>query len=333
MTAEAATDGRRARKSSKARGAWATHAALLVVQFAFASQAVEAKVAMSPRASGGEGITPEALAMMRMVGGALFFQALLAARSARERGRTSLGAGALAMGSAGPSDRIDARVPRLDHLRLAGLSILGIALNQTLFLMGLRWTTPFAVTLLSATIPVFAAALAIAFRKEAFAWQTAAGIVLALSGVLWLSGGGSLDLGAALVATNSLSYAAYVVLSRDIVLRLGPVRVVAWVFTYGAVLFLPLGLGAVLHQLPALTPRGWMYVAYIVLVPTIVAYSFNAWALARSSASLVTIYIYLQPLLGAGLARIQLGQGVSARAGVAALLILAGLTVVAIRRR
>ena len=47
-------------ESSPTRGAWATHAALVVVQFAFASQAVEAKIAMSPRPSGGEAIAPAA---------------------------------------------------------------------------------------------------------------------------------------------------------------------------------------------------------------------------------------------------------------------------------
>ncbi len=321
--AASAEAGRRG-KSSPTHGAWATHAALVVVQFAFASQAVEAKVAMSPRATGGEAILPEALAMMRMLGGALFFQLLLWAK----RGSGPRSAGVLAPSLGTPSD-----LSRADHLRLAGLSLLGIALNQTLFLIGLRWTTPFAVSLLGATIPVFAAGLAIAFRKESFAWQTAAGIGLALGGVVWLSGAGALDLGAVLVALNSLSYAAYVVLSRETVLRLGAVRVVAWIFTYGALLFAPVGLWPMVQQVAELTSRGWMYVAYIVLVPTIVAYSLNAWALGRSSATLVTMYIYLQPLIAAVLARLQLGQTVSSRAGLSALLILSGLTVVATRKR
>jgi drug/metabolite transporter (DMT)-like permease len=295
----------------------------VVVQIAFASQAVEAKVAMSPRAGGGEGIAPEALAMTRMLGGALFFQGLLALQGLRRAGPT-VRPGAGATGAAAP-------LSGADHLRLAGLSVLGIALNQTLFLLGLRWTTPFAVSLLSATIPVFAAALAIAFRKEPFAWRTALGIALALAGVVWLAGRGAVDLGAVLVALNSLSYAAYVVLSRETVLRLGAVRVVAWIFTYGALLFAPVGLGPMMAQLQELTPRGAWLVAFIVLVPTIVAYALNAWALGRSSATLVTVYIYLQPLFAAILARVQLGQTVSERAVVAALLILSGLGVVATR--
>ena len=60
-----------------AKPSWATHAALIVVQVAFASQAVEAKVLMMPRAAGGEGLSAFAIAMTRMFTGALFFQAYL----------------------------------------------------------------------------------------------------------------------------------------------------------------------------------------------------------------------------------------------------------------
>ena len=297
-------------KSIPLRGAWATHAALLIVQFAFASQAVEAKVAMMPRAQGGEEIFPEALARMRMLGGALFFQAI--GRASRTRGPA---------------------ISRADHARLAGLSVLGIALNQTLFLKGLRWSTPFSGALLGATIPVFAAGLAIVFRKERLAWRTLLGIAIALLGVLSLVGNGSLDRGALLMAINALSYASYVVLSRDIVLRVGALRAISWIFTYAALLFAPIGMRPMLAQLPVLTPRGWAYVAYILAIPTIVAYLFNAWALARSSATLVTIYIYLQPLIAALLAWIQLGHGISQRAWLAAVLILTGLGIVSSRKK
>jgi len=296
-------------KSIPLRGAWATHAALVLVQFAFASQAVEAKLAMMPRALGGEEIFPEALAMIRMLGGALFFQAILRLRKT----------------TATP-------IARADHARLAGLSVIGIALNQTLFLMGLRWTTPFSASILGATIPIFAAALAVLFGKEKLSWRTVAGLSLALLGALSLVGNGSLDRGAILVALNSLSYAAYVVLSRDVVLRVGALRAIAWIFTYAALLFLPFGLRALLAQLPALTPRGWMFALYILALPTITAYLLNAWALARSSATLVTVYIYLQPVIAALLAWAQLGHGISRRAGLAAVLILVGLGVVASRQ-
>ena len=289
-------------------GAKATHLALIVVQIAFASQVVEGKIAMLPRAAGGEEIAPAALAMARMIGGTLFFQALYFTK--RDRPKLAL----------------------RDHAALAILAVLGIALNQTLFLIGLRITTPMGASLVAVTIPLSTAAIAVLAKKERASFRLGLGLAIAVSGVLWLTGIHNIDRGAALVAMNSLSYSIYLVYSRDIVKRFGPITVVAWIFAWGALEFAPVGLPTLIHQVPQFTARGWLLVSYIILMPTIVAYFCNAWALGRSTASLVTIYIYLQPILAAILSYVQLGQAVSGRLAIAAVLIVIGVGVAATRR-
>jgi drug/metabolite transporter (DMT)-like permease len=287
--------------------AWKTHAALIVVQLAFASQAVEGKIAMSPHEAGGEAIAPAALAMVRMGGAAAAFVLFTQLFELRTQ------------------------VTAKDHLSLAGLSILGISLNQTLFLIGLRTTTPVSAALLSVTIPVFTAAMAVVARTEKPSWRLALGLGLALVGVLWLTGIHSVDHGAVVVLINSLCYSAYLVLSRRVIVRLGAWTVVTWIFVWGAVLFAPYGVPALVADAPHWTPRGLRFVAYILVMPTIVAYLCNAWALGRSSSTLVTVYIYTQPLIAGLLSWVQLGQAVSERALVAALFILCGVSVVATR--
>lgn len=287
---------------------WATHFALILVQIAFASQVVEGKIAMRSRVEGGEEIAPAALAMARMIGGSLFFLTLYFTK--RDRPRLSL----------------------RDHGTLAILAVLGVALNQTLFLIGLRITTPMGASLLAVTIPVFTAAIAVLAKKERASVRLGLGLAIAVAGVLWLTGIHDFDRGAALIALNSLSYSIYVVYSRGIVQRLGAITVVAFIFFWGAVEFSPMGLPTLLHEMPQFTARGWLLVSYIILMPTIVAYFCNAWALGRSSASLVTVYIYLQPILAAILSYVQLGQAVSARLAIAALLIVLGVGIAATRR-
>ncbi|MGH7293477.1 MAG: hypothetical protein ACRELB_01020 [Polyangiaceae bacterium] len=110
-----------------------THAALVVVQLSFAGGAVEGKLAMRPVEAAGGGVEPIALAMARIAGAALFFQVFFQVVA-------RLG-----------SRRID--LPGRDHARVAGLAMLGIVLNQTLFLVGLRITTVVAAALLGATNP------------------------------------------------------------------------------------------------------------------------------------------------------------------------------------
>ena len=100
----------------------------------------------------------------------------------------------------------------------------------------------------------------------------------------------------------------------------------------GALLFAPFGMPTLLREAPTWSPRAWWLVAYILAMPTIVAYSCNAWALGRSSPTLVTVYIYLQPIISALLAWLQLGQHISSQLAVAASLILTGVGIVSTRK-
>jgi len=293
------------------------HFALFFVQLAFASQAVESKLAMAPRAEGGEGIDPWSVAMMRMVGAALFFHVWALFRD---------------RGQAGAGEVHPHRVPWKEHRILFGLSLLGITLNQMLFLMGLKRTSPTVVALLAVAIPVFSTGLAVLFGREKPNLRVFAGLGVATVGVLTLTGLRSIDPGAVLVVINCLSYAAYVVFSRNAVQRLSAVTVATWIFTWGAITFAPLGLPALLRELPHFTGRGWLFVAYVVAIPTIFAYAANAWALGRSQASTVTAYIPLQPVLAALLAWVQLGQPLSLALLVAGAFILAGVLLVVGRR-
>lgn len=286
---------------------WKVHVSLWIVQIAFASQAVEGKLAMSDLAKGGGGVDPVALAMTRMAGAAVFFVLFTRLR------------GVLAKTSA------------RDKLVLAGLSLLGISLNQTLFLVGLRQTSPTAAALLSVTIPVFTAAIAVMLHVERASVPLVSGLALAVVGVLVLTGVRAIDRGAAIVTVNSVCYSSYIVLARRIIQRLGALTVVTWIFAFGALTFAPLGVPALVANAPHWNERSVVLVAYIVVVPTIVAYACNAWALGRSTPSLVTIYISVQPLLAALLAWVQLGTPVTTRLVVAAAFILAGVAVVVTR--
>jgi drug/metabolite transporter (DMT)-like permease len=279
----------------------------VIVQVAFASQTVEGKILMGSSSAGGEAVSPFAVAMVRMLGAALFFQAFTRAtgtlRSATRR----------------------------DHGRLAVLSILGIALNQTLFLVGLRMTAPVNAALLSVTIPVFTAAIAVALGHERASWRLGIGLLTAIAGVVWLTGIGSVDRGALVILANCVSYSLYIVLSRATIQRLGTLTVVTWIFTWGVLLFAPLGMPDLVAGAASWTPRAWALLAYIVAMPTIVAYLCNAWALERSTPTLVSIYIYVQPVLAAVLAWLQLGSTVSERLALAAIVIAAGVAIVATR--
>jgi len=282
-------------------GRLGVHASLLVVQVAFGTLAVEGKLVMSPRF----GVSPPALAMVRILGGALLFGvAHVAFRTPRVRAVR-------------------------DAAELALLALFGIVLNQALFLTGLRRTSPVSATLLVATIPVFTAAFAALAGQGRLGGRGAGGIAVALAGTFVLSGFALPRSGDVFVLGNAASFALYIVLSKRALARHGTLTVLAWTFGAGALLFAPIGGLALLREAPRWPAEALGLVAFIVLVPTALSYSLNTWALRRATPALVTIYVYLQPLVVTSLAWVQLGQPPDGRALFAGLFILGGVTLVA----
>lgn len=219
-------------------------------------------------------------------------------------------------------------------------SLLGIVVNQLLFVKGLSLTTVINATLLSTTIPVFALALSIALGHDRASLRHLVGIALAISGVVYLmdpwraSFSAQTTWGNILIVTNSLLYGAYIAISRNLFKQYGALRVITWVFQIGAIVTLPIAAYAWSADRLLFVSRGtWLAVIYIVLVPTVIAYYLNAWALVRVAPSVVAIYIYMQPLLAFGLAPLVLGESWNSRTIVACALIFAGVAVVTIHSR
>jgi drug/metabolite transporter (DMT)-like permease len=71
----------------------------------------------------------------------------------------------------------------------------------------------------------------------------------------------------------------------------------------------------------------------VILFCTVLPYLLNSWALARTHASHVAFYVFLQPLIATVLAMLVLGERLTPKTAVAGLFILAGLGVTIARGR
>ena len=219
-------------------------------------------------------------------------------------------------------------------------SLLGVVINQLLFVKGLSYTTVINATLITTTIPVFTLAISIVLGHDRATWRHILGIALAAAGVAYLVDpfratlSAQTTLGNILIVINSLSYGAYIPLSRDLVKRHGALNVTAWLFMIATVITLPLTIYSWSYvQINQVTSNVWLSLVYIVVVPTVGAYFLNAWALTRVTPGIVAIYIYLQPLMAFGLAPLVLGERLNSRTIVACVLIFAGVAVVTIFTR
>jgi drug/metabolite transporter (DMT)-like permease len=285
------------------------HFALLLVQVLFGSWPILGKVAL-------RSMSASSLVACRLTGAAVAFALL-------QRRITPL-----------------LRMPIKDIGLLTLCSMIGVVGNQFLYVKGLSLTTVINTTLLSTTIPVYTLAVSILFGYDNWSLKRLGGIVLSALGVIYLINPTRADLafhstaGNLLILINSLLYAIYIVISKDLFERYGALNVITWIFLVGSVVTIPVGIYSLQQEnLAAIGINVWAAIAFIILFPTVGAYYLNAWALTRVSPSTVAIYIYLQPLVAFGFAPLLLGENWNSRTLVAAVLIFAGVAMVTIRGR
>ncbi|MBK6493673.1 MAG: DMT family transporter [Gemmatimonadetes bacterium] len=275
--------------------------ALVMVQVLFASLAITGKFVLPF-------VPAFALVAFRLAGGAIVFDLV-------RRRQTAV------------------VIPSGDRWRLIGLGLLGLALNQTLFLFGLRHSTAINATILVATIPVLTAIIGVVTGRERPAPLKLAGMAIAIAGTVWLIGPDRIAfdhdtaLGNLAIEVGMVAYALYLVYSRALVRRHGSIPSVALIFTSAAIGYFPIGAWALWHLDWTTVPvSAWWWTLWIVLGPTVGTYFLNLWALKRTSSNVVAGFVYLQPMLTAVVAPLVLaGEQLTPRAIGAGLAIFVGL--------
>ena len=139
--------------------------------------------------------------------------------------------------------------------------------------------------------------------------------------------GGSYLFGNILMATNALSYAIYLVISRPLPQRYPPLVIIAWVFIL-SLWTIPISTQGESIIPARLGPEALVSLILILLFPTLIAYMLNLWALARLSATTTAVYIFLQPVIAVTAGVTLLKESAGGGTAVAAVCILAGLWVV-----
>ncbi|MFN8177126.1 MAG: DMT family transporter [bacterium] len=219
-----------------------------------------------------------------------------------------------------------------DHRRLALLGLFGVVVNQVCFIEGLARTTPSHSALIITTTPVLTVFFGLLLGRERPHPSAIVAIALALAGMLVLLRVDHLELraewvrGDLLTQTNAASFALFLVLSKDVVRRLGPTAATTGLLCWGGLGTALYGGHALAHFDPSvLTPHILALAVYIVIFPTVLAYLLNSWALARVDSSQVALFVYLQPIIASTLSVIVLGEPVTPRLVVASAFVFLGV--------
>lgn len=290
--------------SEKKESGLAPHIALLAVQLFFGSAPVFGKFALQT-------FSPYTIVGFRVGGAALAFYFLQ-----RFRGSISLD-------------------NRKDYFYFAIFALIGIVSNQLFYFKGLSLTTATNASLIAVMIPIFTIIISTIIGNDFLSVRKISGIIVAAFGVTILINPFKGDFstttlwGDLMILLNSLSYAFYVAVSKKFVNKYGALKSIAWLFIFGSIINVPLGFYFLQQMdLTQVSWFSWLMILCLMIFPTILAYFWNTWALSKVEPSVVVVYVYLQPLIGFFSAVIFLGEKLSFRPVISAMLIFIGVFLV-----
>ncbi len=227
------------------------------------------------------------------------------------------------------------KVDRREFLTLTALGVLFIFSSLTLYLSFHLMPAGVASTILF-TYPVMTAAIMAVFFRERIRTGTIMSILLSFVGVLllyWSDGSGTLHIGGVvLVLVSALTYALYIIVVDKSPLAMSSFKINFYVLFYcaaGMALFALLS-GQPL-QLPP-TPRAWLWVSWLAVVPAIMALVMMVYAAKYIGSTPTAILGALEPTTAVLIGVFVFAEPFSLRLLLGILLILASVTIVVLAK-
>lgn len=205
-----------------------------------------------------------------------------------------------------------------DKICFAGAAILGLILNQCLFIVGLQLTSPTNASIETTATPIITMLLAFVIQKESITWKKTIGIVLGCTGavILILTSAHSTDnkvgniWGDLVVMGSQTFYALFLSLFSKLIKRYNVFTVNKWLFLWGTIFILPFTMKHLLQNNYILIPiSAWLETGFVIFFGTFLGYLIIMKALKILSSTMVSIYNYVQPIVAVSVS-ILMGIGV-----------------------
>jgi len=227
-------------------------------------------------------------------------------------------------------------VTRADGWRLLWLSLFGTGLHYGIQTVGLQYTTASNGSVYAVTGPLTITLLAVLFLGERLTRRKAAGIGLALAGVLVVMGVDTLLafdltghlLGDLLVFASIFMWGIFTVLGKDTMQRLDALELTARVTFIGAAYMIP-------ASVAEMAVRGWSparldlgagaAIAFLGVTCSFLATLLYFFALQRTESQKVGVYLYTIPPMTYLMAWLYLGEQIGLNLLVGVLLVLVGV--------
>ncbi len=229
------------------------------------------------------------------------------------------------------------KIATSDWPRILGCAVFGMVINMLFFFKGLSLSTPINSSVIVTLSPVMVLILASILIRERITLLKSIGIIVGLAGALILvlfsadtgSNAPNIPMGNVLFIVNAFSYGLYLILVKPLTAKYHPLTLMKWLFFIAVFINFPITIGEFTDvQWSSLPFDAIWKMAFVVVGTTFSTYLLNIYALKQLSASTISAFIYLQPLIAIVYAISTGADSLNLTKVVAALLVFAGVYMV-----
>ena len=200
------------------------------------------------------------------------------------------------------------KIDKKDWPRIILCAFLGMVINMLAFFKGLELSTPVNSSVMITLSPIVVFIFSAILLKEKIQSMKAFGIISGFVGalilVLYTAKSGenapNIPLGNFLFIVNSFAYGLYLVLVKPLISKYNIITLLKWLFLLGVIMNFPVTISHFLEVEWTSLPlkEAVIPMLFVVIGTTFFTYLFNAYALTKLTASSLSSFIYLQPIVG-----------------------------------
>lgn len=211
-------------------------------------------------------------------------------------------------------------IEREDWLKVVLGGFVGLFGFIFLFIQSLEFGSAIDISIIMTLPPIFVILIGVIFLKRRPGWMEYLGVAVSFVGaaIVILGGAGAEHatrhnphpvLGDLLAIASTICYAFYLTILEGPTKKYKPVALLRWIFLFSAIpaLFLLKDFDRLplFHHAPAMP---WVYITFILVCPTFIAYFLVQPAMKRIGSELVSIYQYLLPVFATISAIFMIGE-------------------------
>jgi drug/metabolite transporter (DMT)-like permease len=233
----------------------------------------------------------------------------------------------------GPKEKIAVR----DWKRLFICAFFGMGINMLAFFKGLSLSTPVNSSIIITISPILVFLMSALIVKEKITLLRYLGIALGFTGALALiffsnetqQNAPNIPLGNMLFIVNSSTYGLYLILVKPLTNKYHPFTIMKWLFLLGVFINFPVAISEFIEiEWSSLPFEAIWKICFVVVGTTFLTYLLNIFALKELKASTLSVFIYLQPIIGILYAIINGADSLNSLKIITALFIFSGVYLV-----